>query len=276
MQLAKSSWLTFGQLTVGMASASRPSLLQSSRGDRLVVWIRQARVIDRSLCEYVVEVAPVRIEALHRCVRRSAMPGHQHVGAAYHLREAIEPGEIARQIGLAGVGVGQLDVAEHVAREQDARVDDLDGEMTAGVGVVRVQHDVAASPGQVGGRYRCHASGEIDEIVGDVADEGLDQRRPIGCPPRGGPVTCPARDFAEIGMPQHVVVVQMRREPGGAARACRGEEARDAGELVRIPARIDDERLELVTLTSVVVDGDLKPQKNADKPALKLAASNDA
>jgi len=44
-------------------------------------------------------------------------------------------------------------------------------------------------------------------------------------------------------MPQHVVVVQVRGEPRGAARGRGGEKGTHTRELIRIPAGVDDERL---------------------------------
>ena len=104
--------------------------------DLQVVRIREAGIVHGSTRYDGVEVPPVGVEPLHGCVRRAAVSGNQHAGATYDVRQSIKAGEVAREIRFIGIGVGQLDIAQHVAGDEDPAVDNLDGEMPARMGVM--------------------------------------------------------------------------------------------------------------------------------------------
>ena len=171
------------------------------------------------------------------------MSRHEHAGALHDLRKAVETLEVAREIGCVRVRVGQLDVAEHVSCDEHGGVNDLYCEVSTRVRVVLVEDDVSSAPWQAGRWDWCHMPGEVDEVVGDVAEQGLDECGTVRPPLIGGPRARPARHPTQIGVPQHVVVVQVRCESRGTSCGGGREKGRDTCELVGVPARIDDERL---------------------------------
>ena len=66
------------------------------------------------------------------------MARHEDVASSDNRGESVETVEVEREIRLIRIGIGQLDVAEHVAGEQHSRIDDLDGQVTARVSVMLV------------------------------------------------------------------------------------------------------------------------------------------
>ncbi len=204
--------------------------------------VADPRVVGVAAGHEVVEVAPVGVEPGERVVGRVAVARHEHLGARDPGCERVEPGEVGGQV-VGSTRQRQLDVGEHVAGEQDTAVGQPHRGVPGRVAVVHDDLDRLPRRGQPVAVDRLDGSEQREQLGRPAGAHLVEQGGALARRERGRARRRPPRRGAEPRVPEQVVVVGVRAEPGGHRQPALVEQVGQPCQLAGPPGGVDEERV---------------------------------